>query len=100
MATGDDGQLDEILRALADSTRRRMLRTLIYRPGLTTGQLAESVPGMTRWGVMKHLAVMRAAGLVQTFHDGRRRRHYEDRGSLAVLSEWLRQTGGAEPDDT
>lgn len=77
------------MRALADPTRRRILRSLVANPGLTTSELADSVPGMTRWGVMKHLAVMREAGLVHSFHEGRRRRHYEDRAGLRELSDWV-----------
>lgn len=81
--------LDDVLGALADPTRRSIYRILGSTPGVTTGQLADATRGMTRWGVMKHLAVLRRAGLVQTLHDGRRRRHYSDGGRLALVREWL-----------
>ena len=73
-----DARLDDVLRALADPTRRRIYSLLGRQPGLTTGRIASLVPGMSRWGVMKHLGVLREAGLVQTFAEGRRRRHYRE----------------------
>ncbi len=87
MAT--DEQLDRIIRALADTTRRRLLRQLAATPGLSTADLGALVPGMSRWGVMKHLDVLREADLVQTLPDGRRRRHYAETRMLAPLREWL-----------
>jgi DNA-binding transcriptional ArsR family regulator len=80
------------LRALADPTRRRLYELLGRRPGLTTAQLVASTPGITRWGVMKHLAVLRDAGLVQTFPEGRRRRHFREIAALTPLRQWLDRT--------
>ena len=85
----DEAVLDEILRALSDPTRRRIYSHLAERPGLSTSELVALVPRMTRWGVMKHLAVLRDAGLLQTLPQGRRRRHYRESGALRPLSEWL-----------
>jgi DNA-binding transcriptional ArsR family regulator len=84
-----DGRLDVTFRALADATRRRMYAGLGRQPGLTTTELVAMTPGLSRWGVMKHLAVLRDAGLVQTFPEGRRRRHYRDPNALRALSDWL-----------
>lgn len=84
-----DEQLDELLRALSDSTRRRLYALIAQRPGSTTNELAAQTADMTRWGVMKHLAVLRAAGLIQTLPEGRRRRHYLERDALGALREWL-----------
>lgn len=78
-----------MLRALADPTRRRILRLLTQRPGLTTNEIADRVPGMTRWGVMKHLALLVEAGLVQTLPEGRRRRHFREVAALKPLQQWL-----------
>lgn len=89
MPTHDSADLDRLLRALADPTRRRILHLLATRPGLTTHQLAAQVPGMTRWGVMKHLGQLREAGLVQTLPEGRRRRHFREPAALGVLRRWL-----------
>ena len=85
----DDARLEVILRALSDATRRRLLELLAEQPGLSTSQLAARVPGITRWGVMKHLDVLRSAGLVQTLSQGRQRRHYREDAALDVLDRWL-----------
>lgn len=66
----DDPNLDRVWRALADPTRRRILDLLRTKP-LTTTLLVERIPGMSRFGVMKHLAVLREAGLVQSRDQGR-----------------------------
>lgn len=89
----DDAALDGVMSALSDPTRRAVYARLRRSPGLTTGQLSEMTRGMTRWGVMKHLAVLRDAGLVQTLHDGRNRRHYADTGPLQLVSNWLNEAG-------
>ena len=75
MAT-DDTQLDDIFRALADPTRRRLLHLVTERPGMSTAELAQRTADMTRWGVMKHLAVLEAANLVVTKRAGRTKLHY------------------------
>ena len=90
----NDPALDQIMRALADPTRRRVYGLLRSNAGLTTGQLTQRVPGMTRWGVMKHLSVLREAGLLQTLPEGRRRRHYVEHGVLEPLRRWLEENGG------
>jgi DNA-binding transcriptional ArsR family regulator len=83
------GDLDVLLRALADPNRRQIIHLLATQPGLTTGQLADRVAGITRWAVMKHLAVLREAGLLQTLDEGRRRRHYREAAALEPLRRWL-----------
>lgn len=40
---------------------------------MTTTEIVEQFPGMTRHAVMKHIDVLRNAGLVITREDGRRR---------------------------
>jgi DNA-binding transcriptional ArsR family regulator len=69
-AGGPSEELDLVWKALADPTRRSILDLLRDRP-LTTSAIVESVPGLSRFGVMKHLAVLRAANLVLTRDEGR-----------------------------
>jgi DNA-binding transcriptional ArsR family regulator len=87
--TGPDERLSDLFRAFADPTRRRLTQALVARPGLTTAELAALERGMTRWGVMKHLDVLAAAGVIQTLPEGRRQRHYVERDSVAPLAAWL-----------
>src|SRR5262245_49675220 len=67
---------DLVFRALADPTRRLLLDHLFEREGRTLGALHAAVPGMTRFGVMKHLRTLGAAGLVVSRKVGRERLHY------------------------
>jgi DNA-binding transcriptional ArsR family regulator len=61
--------LDGTLRALADPTRREILRAL--RPGdLTAGEIASRFP-MTAASVSHHLSVLKEAGLVKVERQGR-----------------------------
>ena len=93
MERHEEEQLDRICHCLSDPTRRRVFERLAVRPGATTGEVASAIRGVTRWTVMKHLAVLREAGLVQTLPEGRHRRHYRDRRALELLERWLRLQG-------
>ncbi len=62
---------DPAFKALADPTRRLLLDRLFERDGRTLGELHSQVDGMTRFGVMKHLKILEAAGLVVTRTVGR-----------------------------
>jgi DNA-binding transcriptional ArsR family regulator len=64
--------LDPVWKALSDPTRRAILDLLRDRP-LTTTELVDAFPHLTRFGVMKHLDVLRDAQLVQTRESGRLR---------------------------
>lgn len=68
--------LDGVFRALADPTRRALLDALFEHDGLSVGALCERVPAMTRFGVMKHLAVLEEAGLVVARRAGRSKHHF------------------------
>jgi DNA-binding transcriptional ArsR family regulator len=63
--------LDPVWKALSDPTRRAILDLLRERP-LTTTEIVERIPRLSRFGVMKHLSVLRDAGLVQEHWEGRR----------------------------
>ena len=62
--------LDAVWKALADPTRRTILDLLRRRPQ-TTNEIVARIPSLSRFGVMKHLAVLREANLVQTRDEGR-----------------------------
>jgi DNA-binding transcriptional ArsR family regulator/uncharacterized protein YndB with AHSA1/START domain len=65
-----------VFRALADPNRRVLLDRLFERDGQTLGELCAHLPGMTRFGVMKHLGVLEEAGIVFTVKVGREKRHF------------------------
>jgi DNA-binding transcriptional ArsR family regulator len=67
--------MDEVFRALADTTRRRLLDELFSEDGQTLGALERRFE-MTRFGVMKHLKVLEEAGLVTTRRNGREKLHF------------------------
>jgi DNA-binding transcriptional ArsR family regulator len=62
--------LDVIWKALADETRRSILDCLRDGPKNTT-DIVERFPELSRFGVMKHLQVLRDATLVITRVEGR-----------------------------
>jgi uncharacterized protein YndB with AHSA1/START domain/DNA-binding transcriptional ArsR family regulator len=67
---------DDIFKALADPSRRVLLDSLFVHDGQTLFALCGRLPGMTRFGVMKHLRLLEAAGLVLTRKVGREKLHY------------------------
>jgi uncharacterized protein YndB with AHSA1/START domain len=67
--------MDEVFRALADPTRRRLLDELFKRDGQSLSALERRLP-MTRFGVMKHLRVLEQAGLIVTRRRGREKLHF------------------------
>jgi DNA-binding transcriptional ArsR family regulator len=67
--------MDEVFKALADPTRRKLLDTLFSQDGQTLSALERRLP-MTRFGVMKHLKVLEDARLVTTKRRGREKHHY------------------------
>jgi DNA-binding transcriptional ArsR family regulator len=84
----DDG-LDLVFRALADPTRRGLLDALRNGPR-TAGDLDRLVPGMTRFGVRKHLAVLEEAGLVITQKEGRKHwKHLNAQPLRKMYERWV-----------
>jgi len=64
--------LDPVWKALSDPTRRAIL-DLLRRGSRTTTEIVDGFPHLTRFGVMKHIDVLREAGLVETREEGRQR---------------------------
>jgi uncharacterized protein YndB with AHSA1/START domain/DNA-binding transcriptional ArsR family regulator len=86
--------MDLIFKALADDTRRMLLDRLRERDGQTLTELesviAKSGSGMTRFGVMKHLNQLEAAGLIVTRKDGRFKHHHLNAAPLQqVVDRWI-----------
>ena len=64
--------MDEALRAVADPTRRAILR-LVRDEELAAGAIASHFPSMSRPAVSQHLRVLADSGLVEVRADGNRR---------------------------
>jgi DNA-binding transcriptional ArsR family regulator len=64
--------MDEALRAVADPTRRAILR-LVRDDEVAAGRIAAHFPTMTRPAVSQHLRVLTDAGLLDVRPDGNRR---------------------------
>lgn len=64
--------LDAVWKALADPTRRAILDLLRKGPRTTT-EIVEKFSHLTRFGVMKHIEVLREADLIHTREEGRQR---------------------------
>lgn len=87
--------MDEVTRALADPTRRRILLLLRTRTA-TAGWIAERFP-LSRPAISRHLRVLREAKLVKDLQNGREREYHLERTPLAPLEAFLRELRGPDP---
>src|SRR5690349_12143779 len=67
--------IDDVFKALADPTRRRLLVELFEQDGQTLSALEQRLP-LTGFGVAKHLKVLEEAGLVTTRRRRREKLHF------------------------
>jgi DNA-binding transcriptional ArsR family regulator len=81
-----------IFDALADATRRDVLRAVAEDGPLTATQLAARLP-VTRQAVAKHLGTLEAAGLVASERVGRDVRFTFDPGPLDQAVAWIAAVG-------
>src|SRR3954454_17174230 len=81
--------MDEVFKALADPTRRRLLDRLHERNGQTLGELC-GVLSMARQSASQHLGVLETANLISTTWQGREKLHYLNPVPLhAVQERWI-----------
>ncbi|MGW1773823.1 ArsR/SmtB family transcription factor [Streptomyces sp. NPDC002104] len=85
---GSDEAVDQVLVALADPTRRRLLGLLASHGEVTATTLAEGLP-VSRQAVVKHLAVLDAAGLVSGSRVGREVRYTVRPAALDATARWM-----------
>src|SRR5258708_3820041 len=79
--------IDNILRALVEPTRRAILERLSRGPA-TVSDLAEPF-GMTFAAVLQHLQTLEACGLIRSEKVGRVRTCRIEPGGLAPLAQWI-----------
>jgi DNA-binding transcriptional ArsR family regulator len=87
-----DRRAGAVFEALADGTRRAVLRDVAGRGPRTATELAAELP-ISRQAVAKHHAILRDAGLVTDERAGRETRFSATLGPLADAEAWLRATG-------
>jgi uncharacterized protein YndB with AHSA1/START domain/DNA-binding transcriptional ArsR family regulator len=84
-------RMDEVFKALADPSRRRLLDRLNARNGQTLRELCAGLD-MARQSVSKHLGVLEAANLVTTVWRGREKWHYLNAAPINAIAErWINQ---------
>ncbi|MGW6580394.1 ArsR/SmtB family transcription factor [Streptomyces globisporus] len=86
---------DDVFKALADPTRRRILDELTDRNGQTLFEIcgrlvAKHGLGLSRQAVSQHLAVLETAGLLVTRREGRYKFHDLNTDPLEhIVTRWL-----------
>lgn len=87
-----DDTADAVFAALADPTRRRVLR-LVAEHGPTSATLLERELPVSRQAIVKHLAVLHRAGLVSGKRSGQVVRYALVPGPLDEVSDWISEIG-------
>jgi DNA-binding transcriptional ArsR family regulator len=85
--------VDSVISALADPTRRQLLDVLAARGEATATTLAQHLP-VSRQAVVKHLAVLDAAGLVTGGRVGREVRYAVRPEALDTTARWMASLAG------
>ncbi len=94
---------EDVFKALADPTRRRILDELAERDGQTLFEICTRLVtkhglGLSRQAISQHLAVLESAGLVITRRQGRYKFHDLNTEPLEhIVTRWLRPD---EPEST
>jgi uncharacterized protein YndB with AHSA1/START domain/DNA-binding transcriptional ArsR family regulator len=81
--------VDEVFRALADPSRRRLLDSLNAHNGQSLRELCAGLD-MARQSVSKHLAILEDANLVAVVWRGREKLHYLNAAPISEIAErWI-----------
>jgi len=83
-----DQRLRDVFEAIADPTRRRLIRLLAEAQELPLHELAAHFP-IGRTAVSKHLAVLKEAGLVLDRKAGRETRYRLNAAPLREIEDWV-----------
>ncbi|MCZ4657409.1 winged helix-turn-helix domain-containing protein [Dietzia kunjamensis] len=89
--------MNRLGRAMADSTRSRILLALLDGPGYPA-ELARDL-GLTRTNVSNHLSCLRGCGIIVAEHEGRRTRYEIADAHLAHALNGLVETALAVDSD-
>jgi DNA-binding transcriptional ArsR family regulator len=86
--TEQAAEVDDVLAALAEPVRRRLLDRLVAHGEATATTIAAELP-ISRQAVVKHLAVLDRAGLVAGQRRGREVRYAVRPERLDATARWL-----------
>ncbi|OLT39057.1 transcriptional regulator [Saccharomonospora sp. CUA-673] len=81
-------EVDAVLGALADPTRRALLDALAARGQASASVLAADLP-VSRQAIVKHLGVLDQAGLVAAERTGREVRYTVRSEALDATASWM-----------
>lgn len=82
------GAVDDVIVAIADPTRWRLLNALAGRGQGTATTLATEVP-VSRPAIVKHLGILDRAGLVRSRRAGREVLYYVRPSRLDETARWM-----------
>jgi DNA-binding transcriptional ArsR family regulator len=91
---GAAGSAGAVFAALADPTRRDILDALAGHGTATATTLAADLP-VSRQAIVKHLAVLDAAGLVAAHRTGREMRYAVRAEPLTATARWMTEVASA-----
>jgi DNA-binding transcriptional ArsR family regulator len=80
---------NQAFEALADPTRRAILRLLATQGELAAGDIVAEVDAVSRTGVSSHLRVLRTSGLVRERKQGRYRLYSLEAGAVDEVVAFL-----------
>ncbi len=86
-------KVDAVFQALADPTRREVMRWISEEGPITVTELAGRLP-VTRQAIAKHLDALEDAGLVSSATEGRSRRYLLTPAPMAAAMGWMADLGG------
>jgi DNA-binding transcriptional ArsR family regulator len=82
---------DDVFKALADPTRRKLLDLLYEKNGQTLGELCRHLD-MARQSATQHLSILESANLIATVRRGREKLHFINPVPLhEVYERWVRK---------
>jgi DNA-binding transcriptional ArsR family regulator len=89
---GGSDRAGEVFGVLADPTRRVLLQAIATEPQVTATELASRLP-ITRQAVVKHLASLCEAGLLERSRAGREVRYQLTPAPLSDAVSWMAAVG-------
>jgi len=81
-------RLDQVFKALADSSRRSIVAQLATRGALSVSEASEDLE-LSPAGVSKHLKVLEDAGVITRRLDGRRHLLSLESDRLLLAQDWI-----------